>query len=274
MRSIGVAAIAVAWAALFQTAVLPAQPIAVRQLEGEVRGFLVIRNPEGAIIADGDSTQVTHGGQITNRLVFHFKDGSIQDETVVFSQSGHFRVLSDRLVQKGPTFKHPMDVSINAATGLVTVRSTDDKGQEKVDSAHMKLPPDLANGIVPFVLKNLAPGAQSVTESMVVATPKPLLVKLVIAAEGADSFSTGTASHQATRYNIKVDIGGIRGVLAPLVGKQPADTRVWISDGDCPAFLKSNGPSYEGGPIWLTELVSAAWHDGASGATGTADRQK
>jgi hypothetical protein len=274
MRSIGISAITLAGAALFHAAVLSAQPVAVRQLQGGIRGFLVIRNPDGAIIADGDATQVTHGGQIVSRTVFHFKDGSIQDETTVFSQSGHFRVLSDHLVQKGPTFKHPMDVSINAATGLVTVHSTDDKGQDKLDSAHMKLPPDLANGILPFVLMNLAPGTQSITESMVVATPKPLLIKLVITAEGADSFSTGTASHKATRYDIKVDIGGIRGVLAPLVGKQPADIRVWISDGDCPSFLKSDGPSYEGGPMWLTELVSPAWHDGVSGATGTPDRKE
>jgi hypothetical protein len=71
-----------------------------------------------------------------------------------------------------------------------------------------------------------------------------------------------------------VDIGGIKGVIAPLVGKQPADTKVWISDGDCASFLKSDGPSYEGGPMWLTELASPAWHDGASGASGTADRKK
>jgi len=117
---------------LFLSAVLSAQPVAVRQMEGEVRGFAVLRTLNGEIVADGDSTQVTHGGQITNRLTFHFKDGSLQDETVVFTQNGHFRVLSDHLVQKGPTFKHPMDVAINTVTGQVTVIYKDDKGEEKV----------------------------------------------------------------------------------------------------------------------------------------------
>jgi hypothetical protein len=250
---------------------LPAQPVAVRQTEGLVRGFLVLRNQDGTTVGDGDSLQTTRRGQIVERLTVHFKDGSLQDETTVFSQNGHFRVLSDHLVQKGPTFKHPMDVSIDAVSGLVTVVHTDDKGETKTEREHMKLPPDLANGIVPVLLTNLPPGEQSLTESMVVATPKPMLIKLQIHAEGEDSFSTGTASHKATRYNIHVDIGGIKGVIAPLVGKEPPDTRVWISQGDCPSFVKSEGPTFEDGPIWRTELVSPAWPNGAA---GTAAREK
>jgi hypothetical protein len=258
-------ALSLTWVVLFRAAFLPAQPVAVRQMEGEVRGFLVLRNSNGEIVADGDSIQVTHGGKITNRLTFHFKDGSLQDETVVFTQSGHFRVQSDHLVQKGPTFPHPIDLSIDAVTGQVAVTYTGDKGEQKMDSARLQLPPDLANGIVPVVLKNLPPGEQSVSESMVVATPKPVLIKLAIHAEGRDSFSTGAAGHYATRYRVHVDIGGIRGVVAQVAGKQPPDTRVWISDGDCPSFLKAEGPSFEGGPIWRTELVSPNWRDGNTG---------
>src|ERR1017187_5955879 len=80
-------------ACLFQAASLSAESAVVRQMEGEVHGFLVLRTLEGALVADGDSTQVTHGREVTNRLVFHFKDGSVQDETTVFSQSDRFRLL-------------------------------------------------------------------------------------------------------------------------------------------------------------------------------------
>ena len=253
--------------AVLSTAILAAQPIAVRQLEGEVRGFLVLRSLNGEIVADGDSVQTTKGGQITSRLTYHFKDGSTQEETVVFTQSGHSRVLSDRLVQKGPTFKHAMDMTIDANTGQVTVTQQDDKGQTKVETERMKMPPDLANGIVSVLLKNLPPGQQSATESMIVASPKPLIVKLVINSEGEDSFTTGTASHKSTRYKVHIDIGGIKGAIAPIVGKQPPDTRVWISDGVGPSFLKSEGVEFEGGPIWLNELVSPAWPPAISGST-------
>jgi hypothetical protein len=251
-------------ACLFQAASLSAESGPVRQMEGEVRGFLVLRTLDGAIVADGDSIQVTHGREVTNRLVFHFKDGSVQEEITVFSQSDHFHLLSDHLVQKGPTFKHPMDVSINGSTGMVTVGYRDGKGKDKTETTRLKLPPDLANGMVPILLKNLAPGAQSATASMIVATPKPLLIKLAITAEGKDSFSTGGASHEATRYVVKVDIGGVRGVLAHLLGKQPPDTRVWMLGGTGPCFLKAEGPSSEGGPIWRTELVSPVWQNGAT----------
>lgn len=258
--------IAIVWAAAIQPAFLTAQPVAVRQPEGLVRGFVVLRDQDGTIVGNGDSLQTTRRGQIVYQLTVHFKDGSLQDETTIFTQNGHFRVLSDHLVQKGPTFKHPMETTIDAQSGLVTVVYTDDKGEQKTESAHMNLPPDLVNGIVPVILTNLAPGQQSLTESMVVATPKPMLIKLQIHAEGEDVFTAGTASHKATRYNVHVDIGGIKGVIAPIVGKEPPDTRVWISQGDCPGFLKSEGPTFEGGPIWRTELVSPAWPNAGSGA--------
>jgi hypothetical protein len=94
---------------------------------------------------------------------------------------------------------------------------------------------------------------------MVVATPKPRLVKLVITPHGEDSFSAGGSAHKATHYVVKVEIGGIAGAVAPLVGKQPADTHVWILGGEAPAFVKSEGPLYDGGPIWRIELTSPVW---------------
>jgi len=60
------------------------------------------------------------------RLVFHFKDGSIYQETTVFSQRERFRLLSDHLVQRGPSFKQQMETSIDVSTGDVSVRYTDD----------------------------------------------------------------------------------------------------------------------------------------------------
>jgi len=58
---------------------------------------------------------------------------------------------------------------------------------------------------------------------------------------------------------VKVEIGGLPGVIAPLIGKQPHDTAVWILPGEAPAFVKSEGPFYQGGPIWRIELASPVW---------------
>ncbi len=94
---------------------------------------------------------------------------------------------------------------------------------------------------------------------MVATTPKPWLVKLAIAVAGEEPFSTGGTVRQATHYIVKVEIGGVAGLLAPLVGKQPPDFHVWILGGEAPAFVKSEGPLFLGGPSWRIELTSPAW---------------
>lgn len=261
-----------ACAALLQPAALPAEQVAMRHAEGLIHGFLVLRTLEGNTLADGDLIQFAHGDRVTNHLVFRFKDGSVHDETAVFSQRGSFRLLSDHLVQKGPSFQHPMDVSIDASKNRVTVRYSDD-GQEKIRTDRLKLPLDLANGLVLTLLKNLRPDAPETKVSMVAATPKPLLVKLAITSQGEEQFSLAGSSRKATRYVVKVEIGGITGLMAPLVGKQVPDTHVWILEGEAPAFVKSEGPLYLGGPIWRIELTSPVWPRG-SGADSKEEKDK
>ncbi len=250
-----------AWALLLPSPVMSQAPVAVQHTEGVVHGFLVLSTLEGNALAEGDVTQFAHGDRVTSHTILRFKDGSINEETVVFSQRRIFRLISDHQVQKGPAFKQPMDVTVDGLTGQATVRYTDDSGTEKTVTERLKLPPNVSNGMVLYLLKNIRPDAPLTTLSMAAAAPKPRLVKLLISPEGEDSFSAGGIARKATRYDVKVDIGGVAGVVAPLVGKQPADTHIWILGGDAPSFVKSEGPLYNGGPIWRIELTSPIWHD-------------
>ncbi len=245
--------------ALIQPWALPADQVVVKYREGSVHGFLALSTMDGETIAAGDLTQTARGDRVTTKLAFHFKDGSVLEETAVFSQRGTFRLLSDHLVQKGPAFKRPMDVTTNCSTGQVTVRYTDDNGKEKVTTDRVKLTPDAANGIVFTLMKNVPYDTPKTTLSMVVATPKPRVVKLIITPEVEDSFSVAGSERKAMRYDVKVDIGGAAGLVAPIIGKQPPDTHIWILRGEVPVFVKSEGPMYEGGPIWRIELTSPAW---------------
>src|SRR3984885_6012516 len=135
-----------------------ASPVAVRYKQGLIHGFLVLSTLDGVAIAAGDLTEDTRGDQGTTQLAFRFKDGSRHEETTVFSQRGNFRLISYHLVQKGPWFKNASDLSVNCATGQVTVRYTDDDGKEKVVNEHLKLPPDLGNGLIPLLLMNMREG--------------------------------------------------------------------------------------------------------------------
>jgi hypothetical protein len=131
---------------LLQPGALLAEPVPVRYREGTVHGFLALRTLEGKILAAGDLIQTVRGNRVVSRLAFRFKDGSVDDETAVFSQEHNFRLVSDHHIQKGPSFPKPTDVSINASTGRVIVRYTDN-GKEKVEEEQMELPPDILNGI-------------------------------------------------------------------------------------------------------------------------------
>jgi len=236
-----------------------ADPVAVRFAEGVVHGFLTLRSPGGPLLASGDLLQTASGSRVTSRLVFRFADGSLSDDTAVFTQRGHFRLVSEHSVQRGPAFERSIEMSIDAATGVVTVRSRKEGEEEKLEREQLKLPADVANGMIPMLLKNVRPGAMPQTLSLVAATPKPRLVKLALSVAGKDSLSIGGRRHTATHYVLKVEVGGVAGLIAPLVGKQPPDAHVWILDADVPAFLRSQAPMFAGGPLWQTDLVSPVW---------------
>ena len=98
---------------MLRTGVASAEPVVVRHVEGLVHGFLSLRSPEGGVLANGDLIQDSRDDRVTSRLLFHFKDGSLHDETAVFSQRGHFQLISYHLVQKGPAFERPLDMMID-----------------------------------------------------------------------------------------------------------------------------------------------------------------
>ena len=183
-------------------------------------------------------------------------------------KSGAFRLVSDHLLQKGPAFSQPLEAWIDRASGRVRVRYSDDDGKEKNVDEEMKLPDDLSNGIILTVLKNVPPQAAPPTLSMVAFTPKPRVVKLEISRAANDQFTLNGFPRSATHYVVHIDIGGFAGLVAPLVGKQPPDSGVWVLPGAAPAFVKSEGPLHLGGPIWRIELVSPVWRQDATATTG------
>jgi hypothetical protein len=234
-----------------------AEPIHVKYVEGTLHGFMVLRNEDGKQIAVGGVDQTVQGGRVTVSLKFRFEDGSAYEETTVFSQRGVFRVLSHYLLAQGPAFKKPTEVWIDCQTGQVKVRDMAD-GKDKVSIYHVNIPLDLANGIVPMLIKNFPDDSQR-TLAILAATPKPRIVKLVVTPEGEDAFSVEGAKYKAKQYRAKVEIGGIAGTVAPVVGQQPPDSHFWILNGEAPIFLKSAGPLSAGTPVWQIELVSPTW---------------
>src|SRR5205823_2134752 len=167
-----------------------------------------------------------------------------------------FRVLNDHLVERGPSFKQPMETSIDASSGQVTVRYKDHKGEEKTLKERQNLPPDIANGLLFTLVKHIQPNVPHTTVSMVATTPKPRIVKLEILPEGEKAISSGNTKHETARYVVKVKIGGVAGLVAPLLGKQPPDSHVWVLTANAPASVKMKGQLYADGPWCRIELAT------------------
>jgi len=231
-----------------------AEPVAVRFRETPENRTLVLRSLDGKTLAKGAVTVTVRDGRATSQVVFHFTDGSVHDETTEFSQNDVFRLLSYRLVQKGPAFRSALVTTLDAQTGRAIVRHSEGSGAEEVEEETLALSSDVANGMMVPMLKNLGPKTVSATASWVAVTPKPRLVKLAISNAGAAASTSSASTGRVIHYVVKAEIGGLSGLLAPLVGKQPPDTHVWILEGAAPAFAKSEGPLYLGGPIWRIEV--------------------
>jgi hypothetical protein len=232
-----------------------AEPIQVRYRLGSTHGFIALKTMEGKSIATGEVTQTVRGDEVSSKLIFRFRDGSVDEDDTVFTQRGTFRLIRDHHVQHGPSFPKPMDVLIDAVTGQITSRSEDGK----VTQEHMDLPPDVSNGLPPNLLLNILPSTPETKISYVAPGAKPRLIHLSIKPSGTLHFRAGSLRRTATDFTLHVELGGITGVVAPLIGKAPADYHIWIMPGAPPSFIREEGQLYEGGPIWRMEQISPSF---------------
>src|ERR1700691_4609109 len=155
------------------------QELKLRYRTAYEHGFLILRDTAGAILASGEVTQVPSENRIALHVVFHFRDGSIDDETTVYSQGETLRLISDRHIQNGKSFPHPCDVMIDVPKHKVGVRDLSNK-TDAAKTEHIDLPPDLSNGILFPLIQNMR--ADTPIEVPYVAlSPKPRMVKLAIA---------------------------------------------------------------------------------------------
>jgi hypothetical protein len=237
--------------------VAKAEPVPVRHLEGVTFGFLTLRNTDGEIIANGYLQQTAKPGSaiITDDLQFHFKDGSLYREITKFTQRGTFRLVSDQVTQKGPTFKQESQSWIDVASGKVSVITTD-KGKEKRTTKQMSIPPDVANGLLFILVKNMDPSAPETTVSMVAPSDTPRIVKLKFTPAEEKSVKFGLLSFKAQHYAMKVKIEGVAGKVAPLVGKQPPDSDFWTIKSESPTFVEFEGPLTQDSPVWRIEFAA------------------
>src|SRR5687768_8416650 len=246
--SIAILLVAVA-VTLFGVSPVWADPVGVRFTEGVTRGFPVLRSTTGQKLAQGELVQVAREDRVDSRLTFRFLDGSFYDEHVTFSQQGTFTLHSYRLVQRGPSFPEWLDATIDRDTERYVVRHrSDEDAKEEVLKGKFSLPPDVYNGMLIMLIRNL-PAATNQVVQIVAFTPKPRLVKMLLAPVAEDRVMIGDWPMTAMRYSIKPQLG----MFVSLLISDLPDVKCWVVGGDAPGFVRFEGPLYFMGPVWRIE---------------------
>jgi hypothetical protein len=240
---------------------LAAEPVQVTQRQGAIHGFLVMKDQDGKEIAVGDETNEVRGSTIHARTTFRFRDGSIDDEETWYRQATAFQLIRDHHIQKGPSFPKPIDITIDVPSSEVTWVDAPAKPDASTasKSQHVKLPADLANGMVPLLVQNLPRHTAEWKLAYLAIDTKPRIVTLDIKPDGSDKVLLGLDGREADRFNIHTDINGIAGVVAPIIGKQPRDLKLWFLGGASSTFVRLEGPLYQEGPVWTILLAAPTW---------------
>jgi hypothetical protein len=231
--------------------------IPVRFAEGTVHGFMELRTTDGALLAPGDLTQRVGDRGIVSKMVFHFPDTSVFEETVVFSQQRVFAMQSYHLVQRGPAFAADLEATLLSSGAYVVVSRSHPDGKEQRYAGSLVLPPDVSNGMVITIAKNLS-ASDTETVHIVAFTPQPRLIGLQLVPSGSERVLFGRHTETAVTFTLKPKLGVLVGVFARLQGKVPPDSHAWIVDDGAPAFVRFEGPMYSG-PVWRIVLASPVW---------------
>ena len=247
------------------TAALTQQParrlapaaIPVHYSEGTVHGFLELRTATDSLLAHGDLLQVPGDSGIDSKLIFHFADSSVFEEAVSFTQHGVFTLQTYHLVQSGPAFAEDLEVALSRSGQYVVTTKSHKDGRQNRYTGALDLPPDVYNGMIITIAKNLSPRA-SATVHVVAFTPKPFIIELDIVPAGSQRMLLGRHTETAVRYALKPKLGVVLRFFAQLKGQSPPDSHVWIITDGLPAFVRSEGPLYSG-PVWRIDLTSPSW---------------
>jgi hypothetical protein len=234
-------------AVILAPSVAVAEPVAVKFTEGVVRAFPTLRAADtGERLASGDLAQYVDGDRVVSRLTFRFRDGSLYDETVVFSQKKVFTLQSYRIVQRGPSFPESLDATVDRETERYEVQyRADADSPEEILHGKITLPEDAYNGMLSLVLKNLT-GQRAETVQVMTFTPKPRLVAMRLQPIAQEMMQISEQSLPTTRYQVRPDLG----LFASLLVVDLPDIKCWIVGGEVPTFAKFEGPLYFMGPVW------------------------
>ena len=228
----------------------------VRFAEGTIHGFLELRAASGDFLAPGDLLVLAKDGGIESRMVFHFAK-SVFEETVTFTQHGVFTMQNYHLIQSGPAFADDIDANLARSGAYVVRTKAHADGKERTFTGTLVLPPDVYNGMVITIAKNLRANTAEAVH-IVAFTPEPRVIKLELAPMATEKVLIGMHEEAVSHIALKPKLGVLLRFFATLKGQAPPDSQLWIDTDQVPAFVRFRGPLYAG-PVWEISLATPTW---------------
>jgi hypothetical protein len=238
---------------------LSAAPVPVRHTEGAIHTYLMLHTISDSLLAQGDVVFTVRGDTVEKRMLLTFQDSTKFEETVEFTWKDVYTLHNYHLVHQGPAFPEDLEVSLHRNGGKYRVWIKNHKdGSEKVLQGALDLPPDVYNGLIPDVTRDLAPG-KGETVRYIAFTPEPRMIKLGLIPDGEGVAQIGDSAKTATRYVIRAKFGFFMKLLVKLLGGIPPDYYMWVVPEEVPLFVGFEGQLYMDGPMWRISLANTPW---------------
>jgi hypothetical protein len=141
----------------------------------------------------------------------------------------------------------------------VTSRTIDKNGKIHVESKHMDLPNDLADGFVGTLLLNVPPNTTPFRLWMLAPVGGGRLVQLLISPESEQTVQLAGQNLKATVFRVHPELGGFMRLIARLLGLQPKDVTVWVLEGEEPTVAVVIGQLGGYGPVVSSDLVDTSF---------------
>jgi hypothetical protein len=151
------------------------------------------------------------------------------------------------------------DFTIDAATGMVSRRTVEKSGKIQVESKHMDLPNDLANGFVGTLLLNVPHNTAPFRVGMLAPVGGGRLIPLLISPQSEQTVQLGGQTLKATVFRVHPELNGFVMIFARLLGLQPKDVMVWVLEGEEPAVAVVVGQLGGYGPVVSSDLVGTSF---------------
>jgi hypothetical protein len=163
---------------------------------------------------------------------------------------------SYRLRQRGPISTEDTEISLERATRTYRVKTKAHKnGQEKVPEGTLDLPPNVYNGMVLTIAKNLPKGA-SETVHMVAFTPAPRLIKLEVTPVDEHKALIGDLTKPAIHYLLQASARKLAQALRHVARSRATGLSGLDRHRRGAGIREVRGATYATGPVWRVEVTS------------------